>query len=144
MALVSNGSDQVPNPNHVPSQHTPASTVSKSSKDTSLSVEEGPATPNVTSSFSLNSSATPTITSESPYKTPPEVLFLGGLSPREMFASENEDAIRQKMDNLRVGKSDLGLNEAGLRNKALDELWEKADKNLWQSKIDNLEKDVDA
>jgi hypothetical protein len=48
------------------------------------------------------------------------------------------------MGNLRVGKSDLGMNEAGLRNKALDELWEKADKNLWQSKIDNLEKDVDA
>ena len=68
------------------------------------------------------------------------------LSPREMFANENEDAIRQKMNDLglQVGKSDSGLNEGGLRNKAFDELWEKADKNLWQSKIDNLAKDVDA
>ena len=61
-----------------------------------------------------------------------------------MFASENEDAVRLKMNNLRVGKSDSGLNEGELHNKALEELWEKADKNLWQSKTDNLAKDVDA
>jgi hypothetical protein len=92
MALVSNESDQVPSPNHATSEfssHAPASTAWKSSNDTFLSVEEGPATPNVTSSFSLNSTATPTITNESPYKSLAEVLFLGDLSPREMFASEN-------------------------------------------------------
>ena len=33
------------------------------------------------------------------------MLFLGGLSPREMFASENEDAIQRKMDDL--GTEDL-------------------------------------
>jgi hypothetical protein len=46
MAQVSNESDQVPSPNHATSEissHAPASTVSKSSKDTFLSVEEGPA-----------------------------------------------------------------------------------------------------
>jgi hypothetical protein len=143
MALVSNESDQVPSPLHATSQfssHAPAPTVSKSSNDLSLTVEVTPATPNVTTSFPLNSTATPTTTNESPYKTLPDVLFLGGLSLREMFACENEDAIRQKMNDLRVGKSVSGR---GLRNKALDELWEKADKNLWQSKIDNLVK-VDA
>jgi hypothetical protein len=92
----------------------------------------------------LNSTATPTIANESLFKSLAEVLLLGDLSPREMFERENEDAIRQKMDDLRVGKSDSGLNKGGLRNMAVDELWEKADKNLWQSKIDNLAKDVDA
>jgi hypothetical protein len=92
----------------------------------------------------LNSTATPTIANEPPFKSLAEVLFLGDLSPWEMFERENEDAIRQKMDDLQVGKSDSGLNKGGLRNKALDELWENADKNLWQSKIVNLAKDVDA
>jgi hypothetical protein len=140
--VLSDESDQVPN--HAASQfsHAPEPMVSKSNKDASLSAEETPATPKVTSSPPSISAAIPTIAS--PYKTLPEVLFLGDLSPREMFASENEDAIRQKMDELQVGKSDSGLDEGGLRNKALEELWEKADKNLWQSKIDNLAKDVDA
>jgi hypothetical protein len=146
MAL-SNETDQIPDPNHATSQfwtHQPAPTVLKSSEAASLSVEEVPAIPNVTSSFPSNSTATTTISNESSYKNLPEALFLGDLSPREMFANENEDAIRQEMDKLQVGKFDSGLNEGGLRNKALDELWEKADKNLWQSKIDNMEKDVDA
>jgi hypothetical protein len=140
--VLSDESDQVPS--HAASQfsHAPEPMVSKSSKDASLSAEETPATPKVTSSPPSISAAIPTIAS--PYKTLLEVLFLGDLSPREMFASENEDAIRQKMDELQVGKSDSGLDEGGLRNKALEELWEKADKNLWQSKIDNLAKDVDA
>jgi hypothetical protein len=149
MALVSNDSDQVPSPNHATSEFSshalnPASTVLKSSIDASLSAEEGPATPNVTSSFPSISIATPTIANDSSYKTSPEVVSLGRLTPREMFASENEDAIRQEMDKPRVGKSDSGLNEGGLRKKTLDELWKKADKNLCQSKIDNLEKDIDA
>jgi hypothetical protein len=48
-----------------------------------------------------------------PYKTFPEVLFLGDLSPREMLASEIEDAIRQKMDDLRVEIFDSGLDKEG-------------------------------
>jgi hypothetical protein len=31
-----------------------------------------------------------------------------------------------------------------MRNKALKELWKKADKELWQSKIDTLARDTDA
>ena len=139
-------------PNHTSSQfwsHGSAPTVSKSSEDTSLSVEEVPTTSNVTS-FPSNSTATPTIANESQHETlsevfrPTIVLFPGDLLPREIFASENEVAIRQKMDELRGAKSDLGLNAEGMHNKVLEELWEKADKNMWQSKIDSLAKDVDA
>jgi hypothetical protein len=81
MALVSNDSDQVPSPNHATSEFSshalnPASTVLKSSIDSSLSAEEGPATPNVTSSLPLISIATPTIANESSYETSPEVVSL--------------------------------------------------------------------
>ena len=93
------------------------------SKSSTSFIEEVPATPKVTSSFPSNSTTTPTIANESP--------------------SKNEDAIRQRMDKLRVAKSDSGLNREGPRNN-LEELREKADNNLWQSKIDNLGKDVDA
>jgi hypothetical protein len=72
------------------------------------------------------------------------VLFLGDLSAREMFASENEDAIRQKMEEIQVANPDSELKGGGLRNKALKELWAKADKDLWQSKIEALANDIDA
>jgi hypothetical protein len=61
-----------------------------------------------------------------------------------MFASENEDDIRQKMEEIQAANPDSDLKGGGLRSKALKELWAKADKDLWQSKIDALAKDIDA
>jgi hypothetical protein len=74
------------------------------------------------------------------------VIFSGDLSTREMFASENGEAIQQKIKEIQTENPELALVPVGgaLRNKALKELWAKADKDLWQSKIDTLARDVDA
>ncbi|KDR64990.1 hypothetical protein GALMADRAFT_771859 [Galerina marginata CBS 339.88] len=71
------------------------------------------------------------------------VVFLGDLSPREMFASENEDAIRKQMEVIQSENPDSDLIGGGLRNKALKVLWAKADQNLWKSKMEKLAGDVD-
>ncbi|KDR65060.1 hypothetical protein GALMADRAFT_149027 [Galerina marginata CBS 339.88] len=72
------------------------------------------------------------------------VTFLGDLSAREMFASENEDAIRKKMDDIRAESPSSTLVGGGLRNKALKILWENADQDLWKAKIDTLARDIQA
>jgi len=70
------------------------------------------------------------------------VTFLGDLSAREMFASENEDAVRTKMDELRV---DYPKIPAGaLRGKAVKHLWHAADHAVWDEKIKALAQNVDA
>jgi hypothetical protein len=122
--------------------HSPALTVLKSDKDASLSVEEAPATPNVTSSFPSISTATPTIANKSPYKS----LFLGDLSLREISRVKmtRRTLFSRRWTNFVSGNLTQAY-EGGLprlHNKALNELREKADKNL--SKTDNLAKDVDA
>jgi len=71
------------------------------------------------------------------------VIFLGDLSACEMFASENDEAIQQKMKEIQTKNPELDLVGGGLHNKALKELWAKADKDLWQSKIDALARDID-
>lgn len=72
------------------------------------------------------------------------VTFLGDLSPREMFASENEDAIRKKMDEIHSENPNSTLIGGGLRSKALKILWRDADQDLWQSKINALAQDIEA
>ncbi|KDR77906.1 hypothetical protein GALMADRAFT_244867 [Galerina marginata CBS 339.88] len=72
------------------------------------------------------------------------VVFLGDLSPREMFASENEDAIRRQMEVIQAENPDSDLVGGGLRNKALKILWAKADQDLWKAKMEKLAGDIDA
>lgn len=72
------------------------------------------------------------------------VTFLGDLSAREMFASENEDVIRKKMDDIRAENPGSTLVGGGLRSKALKVLWADANQDLWKSKIDTLAQDVEA
>ena len=72
------------------------------------------------------------------------VTFLGDLSAREMFASENEDAIHQKMEDIRAENPESELVGGALRSKALKILWTDADHDLWKSKIDALARDVEA
>jgi len=61
-----------------------------------------------------------------------------------MFASENDEAIKRKMEEIQTENPESDLVGGGLRNKALKELWGMADKDLWQSKIEALARDVDA
>jgi hypothetical protein len=72
------------------------------------------------------------------------VTFLGDLSAHEMFASENEDIIRKKMDDIRAENPDSSLVGGGLRSKALKVLWADANQDLWKAKIDTLARDVEA
>ncbi|KIM35999.1 hypothetical protein M413DRAFT_32041 [Hebeloma cylindrosporum] len=71
------------------------------------------------------------------------VTFLGDLSAREMFASENEEAIRKKMDEIRAENPDSTLIGGGLRSKALKILWQNEDQDVWKSKIDALAQDIE-
>jgi len=61
-----------------------------------------------------------------------------------MFASENEDAIRKKMEDIRAENPESDLVGGGLRSKALKILWENTDQDLWKSKIDALAGNVEA
>jgi hypothetical protein len=94
--------------------------------------------------------STPTVPTEPPTKALQEILrratviFSGDLSAREMFASENDEAIQQKIKDIQTENPKLDLVGGGMRNKALKELWAKADKDLWQSKIDTLARDINA
>ena len=72
------------------------------------------------------------------------VLFLGDLSPCEMFASENEDAICKQMEAIQAQNPESDLVGGGLCNKALKILWAKADQDLWKSKMEMLAGDIDA
>jgi len=71
------------------------------------------------------------------------ILFPSDLSSCELFASENDEAVQQKMVEIQTENPELDLVGGALRNKALKELWAKADKDLWQSKIDTFARDVD-
>lgn len=46
------------------------------------------------------------------------------------------------MEKIRAKKPKLDLVGGSLRNKALKELWGKADKDLWESNIDTLARDI--
>ena len=70
------------------------------------------------------------------------VTFLGDLSAREMFASENEDAIKTKMEELCADHP--GVPAGGLRGKAVKLLWKAADQTLWEAKIRGLAQDTKA
>ena len=61
-----------------------------------------------------------------------------------MFASENEDAMHKKMNELYAENPDSTLVGGGLRSKALKILWQDADQDLWKSKIDALAQDIEA
>ncbi|KAF8955772.1 hypothetical protein BDZ97DRAFT_1764478 [Flammula alnicola] len=70
------------------------------------------------------------------------VTFLGDLSPREMFASENEELIKTKMKEL--SEAHPNLVGGGLRNKALAILWDSddVDCSVWERKIEDLANDI--
>ncbi|KAF8962010.1 hypothetical protein BDZ97DRAFT_2027088 [Flammula alnicola] len=70
------------------------------------------------------------------------VTFLGDLSARKMFASENEDDLKAEMDRIHAENPDLF--GGALRNKALKILWDKADHVQWESKIADLADNVEA
>ena len=61
-----------------------------------------------------------------------------------MFTSENEDAIHKKMDEIRSENPNSTLIGGGLHSKALKILWQDADQDLWQLKIDALAQDIEA
>ncbi|CAA7271015.1 unnamed protein product [Cyclocybe aegerita] len=67
-------------------------------------------------------------------------IFMGDFSPRELFARENEDAIKSKMQELSVEFP--ALMGGGLRNKAVAALWATADQDLWKAKAKELLADV--
>jgi hypothetical protein len=96
------------------------------------------------------SPTTPTVPSEPPSKAllgilrRATVIFPGDLSARELFASENDEAIQRKSVEIRNENPESDLVGGALRNKALKELWAEADKDLWQSKIDTFARDIDA
>jgi len=48
------------------------------------------------------------------------------------------------MEEIRADNPELDLVGGGLRNKALKELWGTADKDLWESKINTLARDINA
>jgi hypothetical protein len=72
------------------------------------------------------------------------VTFVGDLSAREIFASENEDAIQAAMKKIRADNPNSDLLGGGLRNKALKTLWKDADKAFWEAKVKALAADVEA
>ncbi|KAF8810570.1 hypothetical protein BYT27DRAFT_7091508, partial [Phlegmacium glaucopus] len=109
------------------------------------------ATQNATSSLPSTSHITPTVPSTEPQPKAlleilrrATVIFPGDLSARELFATENDEAIQDKMKEFQIKNPESYLVGGGLRNKALKELWAKADKDLWQSKIDAFARDIDA
>jgi len=68
------------------------------------------------------------------------VTFLGELSAHEMFASENEDMARAKMDEL---WADFPKIPAGaLYSNTIKHLWNTADQVVWKEKIKALAKDI--
>lgn len=72
------------------------------------------------------------------------VTFVGDLSAREIFASENEDAIQAAMKKIHADNPNSDLLGGGLRNKALKTLWKDADKAFWEAKVKALAADVEA
>lgn len=60
-----------------------------------------------------------------------------------MFASENEDAICEKMQDICAKNPGSTLVGRGLHSKALKVLWANADQDLWKSKINSLAWDVE-
>ncbi|KAF8803120.1 hypothetical protein BYT27DRAFT_7226148 [Phlegmacium glaucopus] len=106
---------------------------------------------NATSSLPSTSHITPTVPSTEPQPKAlleilrrATVIFPGNLSACELFTTENDEAIQDKMKEFQIKNPELYLVGGGLRNKALKELWAKADKDLWQSKIDAFARDIDA
>ncbi|KAJ3495981.1 hypothetical protein NLJ89_g10546 [Agrocybe chaxingu] len=66
---------------------------------------------------------------------------MGDFSPREVFASENEDSIKSKMQAL---SSEFPTLAGGsLRNKALAVLWGETDQEIWTAKAKEILADVD-
>ena len=72
------------------------------------------------------------------------VTFVGDLSAREIFASENEDAIQAAMKKIHADNPNSDLLGGGLCNKALKTLWKDADKAFWEAKVKALAADVEA
>jgi hypothetical protein len=69
-------------------------------------------------------------------------IFTSEVPARELFASENDEALNTKMDQLRSKYPDLV--GGALRNKALSKLWKKADQGEWKEKAAVLVADIDA
>ncbi|KAF8966731.1 hypothetical protein BDZ97DRAFT_1756336 [Flammula alnicola] len=70
------------------------------------------------------------------------VIFTSEFPARELFASENEDALRAQMDAVHARHPDLV--GGALRNKALKKLWKKADQREWEERAAAMAADVDA
>ncbi|KJA16271.1 hypothetical protein HYPSUDRAFT_71439 [Hypholoma sublateritium FD-334 SS-4] len=72
------------------------------------------------------------------------VIFSGDLSPKEFFARENPDLLRDRMEEILEQRGDKFPHGAA-RNMALQELWAEltsSDKNEWKDCAQNLAEDV--
>ncbi|PPR05478.1 hypothetical protein CVT26_009069 [Gymnopilus dilepis] len=68
-------------------------------------------------------------------------IFTSEVPCRELFASENEDALKAKMEELASAQPELV--GGALRNRALKELFDQADKVFWENRAIDMLSDID-
>ncbi|KAF8878038.1 hypothetical protein CPB84DRAFT_1752014 [Gymnopilus junonius] len=69
-------------------------------------------------------------------------IFTSEAPARELFAFENADELKAKMEDVKTRHPDLV--GGALCNKALAKLWKKADQNAWEEKATTLAGDINA
>ncbi|KAF8901490.1 hypothetical protein CPB84DRAFT_1846782 [Gymnopilus junonius] len=69
-------------------------------------------------------------------------IFMSEAPAWELFAFENADELKAKMEDVKTRHPDLV--GGALRNKALAKLWKKADQNAWEEKATTLAGDINA
>jgi len=67
-------------------------------------------------------------------------IFMGDLSARELYASENSTAIKNTMEA--ISPDYPGLIGGALRNKALGILWAEQDHTVYEKKMSDMLHDV--
>ncbi len=71
-------------------------------------------------------------------------LFSSDISPKELFARENPDAVQERMAEI-LEQRGKGFPHGAARNMGLQELWEEltsSEKNNWKERAQNLAEDV--
>ncbi|KAF8873366.1 hypothetical protein CPB84DRAFT_1753290 [Gymnopilus junonius] len=69
-------------------------------------------------------------------------IFMSEVSAKELFASENQELLEEKMAQLSTAQPEL-IGSA-LRNKVLKELWNSVDQQTWEDKAAATAADIDA
>lgn len=71
-------------------------------------------------------------------------IFSGDLSPRELYAQENQTLLKERAEEILEGRDD-NLPKGAARNMALADLWDEltnSEKNDWKDHAHALAEDV--